>query len=587
MLPEHISVILLSATVPNAMEFADWIGCTKKRLIHVVSTIKRPVPLEHFLYTGFSPKTADQLFKIVNQEGRFVTEGYKQALKAKELHGSKRSFSKSANHERNIWMSLISMLQKQNKLPLVSFTFSRKRCDSNASSLTTLDLTDSAEKNYIHSFFMKCISKLKGSDQTLPQVVNMKELLKRGIAVHHSGILPLLKEIIELLFQKGYVRLLFATETFAMGVNMPARSVVFDSIEKHDGKRKRDLLSSEYIQMAGRAGRRGLDLTGTVIILCKDYEIPESSELHRMILGKPIRLESKFYVTYSMILSLAKVDTLRIEDMLKKSYSEIDSTREVPLKRKELQKVISELSLVREHTTCPPEVDRFYAMCERLKDISMEISHGLFDHPAQRRKVASPGRLLLLATSNGLWEVAILLKIDTAKGTRVLTAMVPCEMGKERLEIDGYQCLQPPDVSTINIWAGPVTIHSPLDWSYSIANVPEECIMGIVDKDFNVEPNKILDDFKKRQIPRFRQNSPSPHCQNVLLQLQSFLTSFPPLLNPVKDLRIHEFDFVHKIKEAEYLREQLREVASKLLKMGSRKDTIVVNPLFMEQVSMG
>ena len=85
----------------------------------------------------------------------------------------------------------------------------------------------------------------------------------------------------------------------------------------------------------------------------------------------------------------------------------------------------------------------------------------------------------------------------------------------------------------------------------------------------------------------FRQNSPSPHCQNVLLQLQSFLTSFPPLLNPVKDLRIHEFDFVHKIKEAEYLREQLREVASKLLKMGSRKDTIVVNPLFMEQVSMG
>ncbi|XP_042370172.1 helicase SKI2W-like [Plectropomus leopardus] len=114
----------------------------------------------------------------------------------------------------------------------------------------------------------------------------MRDLLKRGIAVHHSGILPILKEVIEMLFSRGLVKVLFATETFAMGVNMPARTVVFDSIRKHDGTGFRNLLPGEYIQMAGRAGRRGLDATGTVIILCK-AGVHEMADLHVMMLVRP------------------------------------------------------------------------------------------------------------------------------------------------------------------------------------------------------------------------------------------------------------------------------------------------------------
>ena len=98
-------------------------------------------------------------------------------------------------------------------------------------------------------------------------MLQLTELLKRGIGVHHSGILPILKEVVEMLFQKGWVKLLFATETFAMGVNMPARTVVFDNIRKHDGKEFRTLLPAEYIQMAGRAGRRGLGRRGTKLLL--------------------------------------------------------------------------------------------------------------------------------------------------------------------------------------------------------------------------------------------------------------------------------------------------------------------------------
>ena len=130
---------------------------------------------------------------------------YQQALEAKKerelkqggaaKYGPKMKQQSGPGQERNIWISLIYMLQKKNKLPLVAFTLSRKRCDDNASSLSSLDLTDSEEKHRIHAFFQKSISILKGSDKELPQVTRMRELLKRGIAVHHSGILPIIKEV--------------------------------------------------------------------------------------------------------------------------------------------------------------------------------------------------------------------------------------------------------------------------------------------------------------------------------------------------------------------------------------------------------
>lgn len=123
----------------------------------------------------------------------------------------------------------------------------------------------------------------------------MKCLLENGIGIHHSGILPILKEIVEMLFQERCVKVLFATETFAMGVNMPAKTVVFDSIKKFNGTESRILLPSEYIQMAGRAGRRGLDKTGTVIIICKE-DVPSETDLMVLMKGEFI-----YFLTVSML----------------------------------------------------------------------------------------------------------------------------------------------------------------------------------------------------------------------------------------------------------------------------------------------
>ncbi|KAK6750611.1 hypothetical protein RB195_002533 [Necator americanus] len=359
MLPSHVKIVMLSATVPNCIEFADWVGRIKNRKINVVSTVKRPVPLEHYLYTGQDGKTKKDLFKIVDMNGSWLDVGYKKALEAKNAlikrdvpssqgrggvvgeagrgrggqhrgGGGGGSFnSRPVNkNDKNVYISLIDFLRTNEQLPMVVFVFSRKRCDDNAQLLSSMDLTTEVEKSHIQSFFSQCINRLKGSDKKLPQVHLMKDLCMRGFAVHHSGILPILKEVVELLFQKGYVKILFATETFAMGVNMPARTVVFDSIQKHDGLDLRVLNAGEYIQMAGRAGRRGLDTTGTVIVLCKQPKLVEPGQLQTIMLGKAAPLVSQFRVTYSMLLNLLRVEHLKVEDMLQRSFVECASLRE-------------------------------------------------------------------------------------------------------------------------------------------------------------------------------------------------------------------------------------------------------------------
>ncbi|XP_058684731.1 superkiller complex protein 2-like [Poecile atricapillus] len=266
---------------------------TKRRCVRVLSTPRRPVPLEHFLFTGNSARNRHQLFQLLGPGGSFSTQGYYAAVEAKKEQSSKHAQSFGARQptmgapnpgqERGVWLSLLQTLRERELLPAVTFTFSRGRCEEQAAALGSLELLSGAERAQVRHFLTRCLARLRGSDRRLPQVLQLSELLQRGIGVHHGGVLPLLKEVVEMLFSQGLVKVLFATETFAMGVNMPARTVVFDSIRKHDGNGFRDLLPGEYTQMSGRAGRHGLDTTGTVIILCKGA-VPELSDLHRMML---------------------------------------------------------------------------------------------------------------------------------------------------------------------------------------------------------------------------------------------------------------------------------------------------------------
>jgi ATP-dependent RNA helicase DOB1 len=152
--------------------------------------------------------------------------------------------------------------------PVIIFSFSQKDVESYAKSVCTkYDLTTKDEKERIEQVFNNAIDILCEDDKNLPQLKSMREIIKKGIGIHHGGLLPLLKEVVELLFQEGLLKVLFSTETFSMGLNMPARTVVFTSIKKWDGEKSRWITGGEYIQMSGRAGRRGLDKKGITILM--------------------------------------------------------------------------------------------------------------------------------------------------------------------------------------------------------------------------------------------------------------------------------------------------------------------------------
>ena len=238
--------------------------------------------------------------------------------------------------DRSAFVHLVGLLKKKQLLPVVVFVFSKRKCEEYADSLSSTDLSTAKEKSEVHVVVERSLMRLKDADRELPQILRMRDLLSRGIGVHHSGLLPILKELVEILFQRGLVKVLFATETFAMGVNMPARSVVFASTRKNDGTGFRNLLSGEYTQMSGRAGRRGLDATGVVILMHSD-DLPDVNGLNKMILGQSRKLQSQFRITYSMVLNLLRVEALKVEEMIKRSFSENATQRLLPQQQDKLR----------------------------------------------------------------------------------------------------------------------------------------------------------------------------------------------------------------------------------------------------------
>lgn len=566
MLPAHVKIVMLSATVPNCVEFADWVGRIKNRKINVISTDRRPVPLEHFLYTGQDGKTQKDLFKIIDRSGQFILKGYNDAKDSKAKiyekekaggaggRGTQRGGGRGGGgngggrnwpgkNDKNIYLNLINYMKCSDQLPMVVFVFSRKRCDENAQMLASMNLTTEVEKQHVRLFFSQCVQRLKGSDKELPQVLTMRDLCLRGFAVHHSGILPILKEVVELLFQKGYVKILFATETFAMGVNMPARCVVFDSIMKHDGTERRMLNPGEYTQMAGRAGRRGLDLTGTVIIICKDSTVPQPDVLKNLISGQALRLESKFRVTYSMILNLLRVEQLKIEDMLQRSYVESDSLRESKEKRKSLvdtKNAIQTMSTI-ECSTCSPNSqlrDYHDALAVFLRK-SEHIWPKLNDENVINKLLCS-GRFLIVNSAQQQLqnECVLLIKELNNKTLQILVASADAdETTNKNAAAIGFSKLPKSELSwlteensllsTSKFGTRGAAHCSTNIRSFRLCEIPLSGIVAVMKKCAKgVQSGEILQEYNMTQIPRFRDRELS---ENVKKLLQQITTAVPGL----------------------------------------------------------
>lgn len=520
MLPPTVSIVMLSATVPNTLEFAQWVGRTRQKKVYVITTPKRPVPLEHYLYTGTSGSTKNDRFCIMDGQENFSIEEYRNAEQSRKEkpsskpvpHGGRAPPTKQPywnyGKEKATWVVLIDHLRKREELPVVAFTLSRNRCDKNAEELKNLDLTVGTEKSRIDGFIHKCVQQLQDADRNLPQVLRMKDLLRRGIGVHHSGILPILKEIIEMLFQDGLVKLLFATETFAMGVNMPTRSVIFDSIRKFDGVEWRHLYPGEYIQMAGRAGRRGKDRVGNVIILCK-AEIPKEIDLRNMMKGKPTALQSKFRLTYKMMLNLLRRENLKVEEMMSRSFKETNVQETKDKIMSELKSVEEEIKRKGELSLVSPHTKLLIDFCKKslefLSDWSY-VENVVIDRCGG--KFLTPGRVVLVTHRQHCNKIGVLLMTECIKREFVYRILVLCHAGEnlEEMAIPEKDADECDEISKILSFAWPKKYFVPEgSGGHTIIQVKGQDILEISNVILDVKNvTYIKQDWEKRQMPRFR-----------------------------------------------------------------------------------
>eukprot|EP00924_Labyrinthula_sp_SR-Ha-C_P009206 maker-scaffold_2-snap-gene-16.35-mRNA-1 protein AED:0.10 eAED:0.10 QI:0/0/0/0.66/1/1/3/0/1201 len=392
LLPSYVKLIFLSATTPNTLEFSNWIGRTKQRMVYVVKTDYRPVPLKHYV---FKKSTSLKVVKGKNVQSTKYLHAVKdgngfhlQALKKlcgptkKEMKKEKKPVKKKFSSQPDIVSLVRDVLQKDEMLPCVLFTFSKKQCDAKAEQVfkcKSIDLASKNEKAKIIRIFNKSIARLSEVDRNIPQILAIAKLVEKGIGVHHSGLLPILKEVVEILFSTGLVKVLFATETFAIGVNMPAKCVVFNGLRKHDGVQFRNLLPGEYTQMSGRAGRRGKDEVGHVILFFNldpkgskfDKFALSPDDVKKMLTGKPIKLESKFRLSYNLILKLFRSsNNLGVSEMIKMSFSEFKTQKQIGA-----ENVLSEIArMERENRKKLRELDDEKFLLHRDNNIPLEKS---------------------------------------------------------------------------------------------------------------------------------------------------------------------------------------------------------------------
>lgn len=282
--PTNIQIIALSATVANCDELTNWINTVHSKT-KLVNTDFRPVPLRFFYFDSSQPY---KLLPLLTPDGKLNNK----------IKPEKPQWARGKDKRKKTYVKqIIQNLADNDMLPAIYFTFSRKKCDEQMEKCSGLGLNTRKEQEEIKAFIEEFIAEnphLHGNKHI--------EYLIQGVASHHAGLLPAWKNLVEKLFQKGLIKVVFATETLAAGINMPARSTVISSTSKRTDSGHRMLTANEFLQMSGRAGRRGMDEVGYVTVVGTPFQTPE--EVAELVLSDSNPLESKFSPSYSMVLNL-------------------------------------------------------------------------------------------------------------------------------------------------------------------------------------------------------------------------------------------------------------------------------------------
>lgn len=366
MLPRQVQMVGLSATLDNPERFASWlenrgsneVSEQNDKIVYLTKKFVRAVPLTHYSFitatNGVNKhikdkalqaeiKTlTDKTFVIQDAAGTFNEVNYKNMDKMLKLFDTNDIRIK----RQHVLNKVSEFLVEKEMLPAICYVFSRKQLEICAHEITTNLLEFDSKIPYtIDRECEQIIRKLPNYKEylSLPEYLNMVQLLRKGVAIHHSGLMPVLREIVEILFAKGYIKLLFATESVAIGLNLPVKTCIFTDIYKHDGNSMRVLQAHEYTQAAGRAGRLGLDTVGHVIHLNNLFRDTSVLAYKTMMNGKPQTLTSKFKISYNLMLNLVDIGDTNLVGFAKKSMVTGDLTGKMKHVSSEIEKSQMEL----------------------------------------------------------------------------------------------------------------------------------------------------------------------------------------------------------------------------------------------------
>ncbi len=347
--PQNITFICLSATIPNFAEFADWMRSVRQKPIDTIVETHRPVPLRVTIWVpghGFA-----ELKDI-------------KALEQKKDPADRRKLRKKQGSN----VEIVKFLRNNDQFPCIYFHFSRVGCEEYAHHFRGARLLKSHERARALEIFETLAKQFDITTRTQTDI--FRELLSDGVAYHHAGVLPAIKEIIERLYTLGLIKLLFTTETFAVGINMPARAVIFHNIMKNDGISFRYLTAREFQQMAGRAGRRGIDPVGYAYACVQPMDINYESIKHTISLNVE-NIESQFSLSYSSILNLLKTYGDGIYTVAEKSFNNYKNVSTIQTLKQRIAPQREEIARLK---ASPCRHNDYYNLITDLKRLNADLA---------------------------------------------------------------------------------------------------------------------------------------------------------------------------------------------------------------------
>ena len=386
-LPLSVPVVCLSATISNAEEFGEWIG-TLRGPTRVVIEERRPVPLEHHYLIGHElhPMHAQQ-------DGEAIPNPYIVSLDQQEVryHTYYRRSSGAAQHQRiprpreghrRVYVprreEVVEVLAQNEMLPAIYFVFSRAGCDRSVEWLMDagIRLTTREEADRIREFADMRVAWMAEEDLETLGFYEFREALSAGIAAHHAGMLPVFKETVEELFKAGEVKVVFATETLSLGINMPAKTVVIEDLWKFSGERHELLTPGEYTQLTGRAGRRGIDEIGHAVVVFQ-RQVP-FERVASLASTRTYELSSSFRPSYNMAVNLVRNYTReQAHRLLNSSFAQFLADRGVVAMEREIERDTADLAGYREQMHCHlGDFAEYWRLREKAEQIREEARKG-------------------------------------------------------------------------------------------------------------------------------------------------------------------------------------------------------------------